>query len=76
LFKNVDFDTIKAKVLKTSLPSRQDLRKWCSPVEDQGQLGSCTANEGVRLVEFFERRAYGKDIDGPRLFVIKLQEKS
>jgi C1A family cysteine protease len=64
LFKKVDLgDTIKEKVLKTSLPSKQDLRKWCSPIEDQGQLGSCTANAGVGLVEYFERRAYGKHID-------------
>jgi hypothetical protein len=33
LFKKVDLgDTIKGKVLKTSLPSKQDLRKWCSPI--------------------------------------------
>jgi C1A family cysteine protease len=64
LFKKVDLaDTTKGKVVKKSLPSKQDLRKWCSPIEDQGQLGSCTANAGVGLVEYFERRAYGKHID-------------
>lgn len=26
------------------LPSSVDLRKFCSPVEDQGQIGSCTGN--------------------------------
>jgi C1A family cysteine protease len=56
LFKKVDLDEpLKAKVLKTSLPPKQDLRKWCSPIEDQGQIGSCTANAGVGLVEYFER---------------------
>ncbi|MGZ4942566.1 MAG: C1 family peptidase, partial [Halobacteriota archaeon] len=30
------------KVEESSLPSTVDLRQWCSPVEDQGQLGSCT----------------------------------
>ncbi len=34
---------LKAK----SLPASVDLRQWCSPVEDQGGLGSCTANAGV-----------------------------
>jgi C1A family cysteine protease len=64
LFKKVDLeDTTKGKVLKTSLPSKQDLRKCCSPIEDQGQSGSCTANAGFGLVEYFERRAYGKHID-------------
>jgi C1A family cysteine protease len=49
-----------------------DLRAWCSPIEDQGQLGSCTANAGVGLVEYFERRAFGKYIDASRLFLYKV----
>src|ERR1043166_2437808 len=48
-----------------------DLRPWCSPIEDQGQLGSCTANAGVGLVEYFERRAFGKHLDASRLFLYK-----
>lgn len=55
----------------TSLPKSVDLRKWCSPVEDQGMLGSCTANAGVGLVEYFERKAFGKHIDASRLFLYK-----
>ncbi len=54
-----------------SLPKSVDLRKWCSPVEDQGMLGSCTANAGVGLVEYFERKAFGKYIDASRLFLYK-----
>ncbi len=27
-----------------AMPSKMDLSGLCSPVEDQGQLGSCTAN--------------------------------
>ena len=48
-----------------------DLRKWCPPVEDQGQLGSCTANAGVGMVEYFEKRAFGKHLDASRLFLYK-----
>lgn len=51
--------------------SRVDLRKWCSPIEDQGQLGSCTAHASIGLYEYFERRAFGKHIDGSRLFQYK-----
>ena len=61
-----------ANPVKASLPESVDLRDWCSPVEDQGNLGSCTANAGVGLIEFFERRAFGKHIDASRLFLYKV----
>ena len=47
------------------------LRPYFSPIEDQGALGSCTANAGVGLVEYFERRAFGKHVDASRLFLYK-----
>ncbi|MHC4167536.1 MAG: C1 family peptidase [Planctomycetota bacterium] len=56
---------------KLAIPSGVDLRAWCSPVENQGSLGSCTANAGVGIVEYFQRRAFGKHLDGSRLFVYK-----
>jgi C1A family cysteine protease len=28
---------------RMKLPASVDLRKWCSPVENQGSIGSCTA---------------------------------
>ena len=54
-----------------ALPTKTDLRSWCSPVENQGALGSCTANAAVGAVEYFERRAFGKHIDASRLFLYK-----
>lgn len=57
----------KEKKLSTKI----DLRNWCSPVEDQGKLGACTAHAGVGLYEYFEKRAFGKYIDGSRLFLYK-----
>jgi C1A family cysteine protease len=56
---------------KTALATRVDLREFCSPIEDQGELGSCTANASAGLVEYFERRAFGKYIDASRLFIYK-----
>lgn len=53
------------------LPTRVDLRKWCSPVENQDQLNSCTANAGMGLIEYFEKKAYGSFINGSRLFLYK-----
>lgn len=48
-----------------------DLRKWCSPVENQLSLGSCTAHAGIGIVEYYEKRAFNKHIDGSRLFLYK-----
>ena len=53
------------------LPTKVDLREWCSPVENQGSIGSCTAHAGVGMIEYFERRAFGKHIDASRLFLYK-----
>lgn len=55
------------------LPSKIDLRATFSPVEDQGQLGSCTANAAAALLEYFERRACGKWTDASRLFLYKVE---
>src|SRR5512138_2707732 len=52
-------------------PAKADLREWCPPVEDQGDLGSCTANAGVGLLEYFERKAFGNHLDASRLFLYK-----
>ncbi len=54
------------------LPASADLRQWCSPVEDQGDIGSCTAHAAVGMLEYFERRAFGKHIDASRLFLYKV----
>jgi len=60
------------KTSKAKLTAEKDLREWCSPVEDQEDLGSCTANAGVAVFEYFERRAFGKHIDASRLFLYKV----
>src|ERR1035437_7454795 len=49
-----------------------DLRKWCSPVENQLKLGSCTAHAGMGIVEYYEKRAFNKHVDGSRLFLYKV----
>lgn len=60
---------------KKSLPKSVDLKKWCSPIEDQLDIGSCTANAAVGIVEYFQKRAYGIYMEGSRLFVYKTTRK-
>ncbi len=62
----------KLKKTAKSIPAVVDLRPWCSPIEDQEDLGSCTANAGVGILEYFQRRAFGKHLDGSRLFLYKV----
>jgi len=50
-------------------PALVSLREWCSPVEDQGDLGSCTAHAVVGLLEYLQRRRHGRHIDLSRLFL-------
>jgi C1A family cysteine protease len=54
-----------------ALPTRVDLRPWCSEIDDQEYLGSCTAHAAVGIVEYLEKRAFGKYLDSSRLFVYK-----
>jgi C1A family cysteine protease len=63
------------QVSKKALPSSVDLRAWCSPIERQGDLGSCTAQAGVGLLEYYQRRAFGKHLDGSRRFLYKVTRK-
>jgi C1A family cysteine protease len=54
-----------------ALPPVVDLRPWMSPIEDQGAIGSCTAQAGIGLVEYNERRAFGRHVNRSRLFLYK-----
>ena len=56
-----------------ALPALVDLRPSFSPVEDQGALGSCTANAAVGLLEYFEKRASGRYVGASRLFLYKTE---
>jgi len=55
----------------TELPANCDLREWCPPVYDQGELGSCTANAGSCALQFDEniQKSEGKLNMASRLFL-------
>lgn len=54
--------------LGTTQPNTVDLRPYCSPIEDQGNLGSCTGNATAGAIELLDKRA-GKQRDVSRLFI-------
>lgn len=51
-----------------ALPARVDLRNYASPIEDQGQLGSCTGNAIAGQIELIDRKS-NKRLDVSRLFI-------
>ena len=61
------YSAIAPRVRK--LPRKIDLQANCSPVEDQGQLGSCTANSLVGALEFLENKDGTSYVDLSRLFI-------
>ncbi|MBN2473740.1 MAG: hypothetical protein JXB62_03985 [Pirellulales bacterium] len=48
------------------------MRDGCSLIEDQEQIGACTAHAGVGLIEYFQRRAFERHVDASRLFLYKV----
>ncbi|MBP1647152.1 MAG: peptidase [Bacteroidetes bacterium] len=55
--------------LPGAFPPAVDLRKLCSAVEEQGRLGSCTANALAGAMEFLERKNRLPFKDLSRLFI-------
>jgi C1A family cysteine protease len=51
------------------LPSKVDLRDKCSSVEDQGSIGSCSAQAFVAVMEYLDRKDDDQWTDLSRLFV-------
>jgi C1A family cysteine protease len=66
-----EMDQMGMGELNDDIPSSVDLRKWCSPIEDQTPLNSCTAHAGTNLLEYFMIKTTGKYINGSRLFLYK-----
>jgi C1A family cysteine protease len=65
--RDFPYSAIAPKLLR--LPPKVDLRSKCSPVENQGNLGSCTANALVGALEFLELKDRAPFVDLSRLFV-------
>lgn len=51
-----------------SLPARMDMRNFCGPIQDQGQLGSCTGNAIAGAIGLIDRKN-NKALQVSRLFI-------
>jgi C1A family cysteine protease len=62
----------RVRQIPTVLPPSVNLRKWCSEIQDQGELGSCTANAWAGILQFNENKypnPLGKYYNLSRLFI-------
>lgn len=64
-----DFLTWWPFPVKKHLPPKVDLRPGMSPVEDQGELGSCTANALAGAVQYLYKKSGLPYQDFSRLFI-------
>ena len=65
-----DAPMYKATLKGGNLPPKVDLRKYMTKVEDQGQIGSCTANATAGAYEYLLNRNQGvNNYDISRLFL-------
>lgn len=70
LFEDTPVAAPELSVTRASpFPDRVDLRALCSPVEDQGDIGSCAANAVIGAMEYHQRRTQQDLTDLSRLFV-------
>lgn len=66
-FRDKMYGAVRA--LPAQLPTLVDLRPYCSPVENQGELGSCTANALAGALEFLEVKDKVPYLEMSRLFI-------
>jgi C1A family cysteine protease len=52
-------------------PEQVDWREYCPPVDDQEQLATAGVHACIGMVQYFERRAHGRQVRPSRLFVYK-----
>ena len=64
-----DFRDKKFKMMVRELPSSVDLRVLCTPMLDQGNLGSCTANAIASAYNYEHIRQFAKEFAPSRLFI-------
>jgi C1A family cysteine protease len=64
----IDTRDYKYQVTQKVSPNVVDLRKYCSPIENQGSLGSCTGQAIAGAIELLNKRG-GKHNDVSRVFI-------
>ena len=62
-------DFVYAAPIMSAMPSKVDLRAYASPIDDQGNLGSCTGNAIAGAIDLIDRKTQNKQLRVSRLFI-------
>lgn len=62
--RDIGYKAVAPRIMK--LPDKVDLTQYCSIVEDQGSLGSCTANACAGNIELLQRKGIDKVPEDPK----------
>jgi C1A family cysteine protease len=65
--RDIRYSATRGKVIK--LPDQVDLRQYCTPIEDQGDLGSCTGHAISGAMELLVKKNRGQTVQLSRLFI-------
>jgi C1A family cysteine protease len=70
-------DTLRLLGGKSALPKRVHLGDtgFMPVIEDQGEIGSCTANAVIGIAEYLIRAAGGRSLDLSRMFLYKVTRR-
>lgn len=69
--ETISVATARLSALDGRRPEQVDWRDYCSAIEDQQQLATSPVHACLGMVQYFERRAHGRQIEPSRLFVYK-----
>lgn len=62
--RDITYKAVAPRIMK--LPEKVDLTQFCSIVEDQGSLGSCTANACAGNIELLQRKGIDNIPEDPK----------
>lgn len=65
----------RAVEIKAETKAKVDLRASMPPVQDQGELGSCTAHAALAIMGYYQRKTYNRYVDLSRLFLYKVTRR-